>query len=216
MKRILLYLPLLSLFSCTPKITTINSFDILEQGHQLNHEYTTEMGEKMIEKITGKVYNAIVINEDHILGNSYGIKEIKKGDVFLNKAVMPEYDLYYPQTTEQKTGAIAINKQDGTVKILYAGYNLYNLQEPFTFSKTQSYDLFQPYFKQQFIYNGKSGNSIKFTYREFSCNIARPSFTQDLTYDLSEGNTIGFKGMRIDVSKATNVNISYKIIKPFE
>ncbi len=70
-------------------------------------------------------------------------------------------------------------------------------------------------FKHQFIFNGKSNNTLKFTYREFVDDMARPAFFQDLQYDLNESNIIGFKGLRVEVIKASNTNIEYKILSPF-
>lgn len=64
----------------------------------------------------------------------------------------------------------------------------------------------------EFIYNGKSNNTLKFIYREFIKDLARPSFTQDLQYDLEESNIVGFKDMRIEIIKATNSAIDYKIL----
>ncbi|MCP9755827.1 hypothetical protein EGI26_11735 [Lacihabitans sp. CCS-44] len=70
-------------------------------------------------------------------------------------------------------------------------------------------------FKQEFIYNGKVGNSIKFIYREFSDDFARPSFTQDIQYDLNESSVVGFKGLKIDVLSASNTLIKYKVLSYF-
>ena len=53
-------------------------------------------------------------------------------------------------------------------------------------------------------------------YREYVNNMARPSFSQDLQYDLSESNIIGIKGLRIEVLKAGNTKIEYKIVKSFD
>ena len=70
-------------------------------------------------------------------------------------------------------------------------------------------------FQQQLIYEGKAGKEIKISYREFHGDFARPGFTQELSFDLSEGDTIGAKGARIQIIKATNTEIQYKIIKTF-
>jgi hypothetical protein len=47
--------------------------------------------------------------------------------------------------------------------------------------------------------------------------MARPSFTQDIDYELNkDGSTIiGFKGLRIEVIKATNIDITYKVVKDY-
>jgi hypothetical protein len=74
----------------------------------------------------------------------------------------------------------------------------------------------QDCFKKVFIYNGKAGSVIKFSYREFINDMARPAFTQELQYDLSEGKIIGFKGMRIEILNTTNIEIEYKVLSEFK
>jgi len=68
-------------------------------------------------------------------------------------------------------------------------------------------------YSYEFIYNGKSNNTLKFIYREFIKDLARPSFTQELQYNLDESNIVGFKNMRLEVIKATNSEIEYKILQ---
>lgn len=68
-------------------------------------------------------------------------------------------------------------------------------------------------YSYEFIYNGKSNNTLKFIYREFIKDLARPSFTQELQYNLDESNIVGFKNMRLEVVKATNSEIEYKILQ---
>ena len=68
-------------------------------------------------------------------------------------------------------------------------------------------------FKVEFIYNGRTGDEIKFIYREFINDLARPAFTQDLVYDLSADDVIGFKGMRLRVIEASNTSIEYSILE---
>lgn len=72
-------------------------------------------------------------------------------------------------------------------------------------------------FKYQALYQGKVENKIKISFREFKDDMARPAFTQDIEYEL-EGNKptiIGFKGLRIEVKKLTNLNITYSVIKDY-
>ncbi|MAD94765.1 MAG: hypothetical protein CML33_04625 [Rhodobacteraceae bacterium] len=69
---------------------------------------------------------------------------------------------------------------------------------------------------QRFIYNGRIGDTLKFSYREFTVSgYARDAFTQDVQYDLKEGSIIGFKGARVEVIEATNREITYKVIAYF-
>lgn len=71
------------------------------------------------------------------------------------------------------------------------------------------------YFKQEFIFNGRVNNSLKFIYREFRGETARPSFTQEVQYDLNQSNIVGFKDLSIEILNATNQEIEYKVIRPF-
>ncbi len=68
-------------------------------------------------------------------------------------------------------------------------------------------------FKKEFIYNGRVDNYLKFIYREFYDDMARPSFTQEVQYDFNESDVIGFKGLRIKVINASNIEIEYKILE---
>ncbi len=69
-------------------------------------------------------------------------------------------------------------------------------------------------FDRQLIYGGKTGETIKMTYREFSNSMARPAFTQDLQYDLSQSKKIAFQEMRLEVLNATNEQISANVLPP--
>lgn len=70
-------------------------------------------------------------------------------------------------------------------------------------------------FQQTLIYSGRVGDKINIGYREFSNNSARPAFNNDVEYDLSASNIIGYKGASIEVIKADNSSITYKLIKNF-
>lgn len=69
--------------------------------------------------------------------------------------------------------------------------------------------------QQTLIYSGKVGNKIKLSYREFKDSMARQAFTNNAEYDLEESNQIGYKGALIEVIKATNQSITYKVIRNF-
>lgn len=71
------------------------------------------------------------------------------------------------------------------------------------------------FFDQRLIYNGISGATIKFLYREFTDDLNRSSFEQEVVYDLKMGEVIGFKGARFIIHSATNTGVEYSILKPF-
>lgn len=109
-----------------------------------------------------------------------------------------EKDIYVPYI-DSFNGFIT-KDQKGKLKVENATYTNPNCQDCY---------------KKVFIYNGKAGNIVKFSYREFINDMARPAFTQELQYDLSESKIIGFKGLRIEILNTSNIEIEYKVISEF-
>lgn len=70
-------------------------------------------------------------------------------------------------------------------------------------------------FQQTLIYSGRIGDKINIAYREFSNSAARPAFSNNVEYDLSASNEIGYKGAVIEVIKANNSEIIYKVLRSF-
>jgi hypothetical protein len=68
-------------------------------------------------------------------------------------------------------------------------------------------------YKHELIYNGKSKDTIRISYREYINDMARPAFYQDLTYDLLESQEIAFRDLRIEVLEATNSAIKFIVKK---
>lgn len=70
--------------------------------------------------------------------------------------------------------------------------------------------------KKELIYGGLSQKTISISYREFSDGTARPAFTQEIKYDLTDGDVIGFRGARFKIIKASNILLKYKVLKPLD
>lgn len=70
-------------------------------------------------------------------------------------------------------------------------------------------------FQQTLLYSGKVGNKINVGYREFSSNLARPAFNNDVEYDLNQSKQIGYKGALLEVMDANNQSITYKVLRNF-
>lgn len=70
-------------------------------------------------------------------------------------------------------------------------------------------------FQQTLLYNGKVGSKINIGYREFSGDMARSAFSNEVEYDLKESKQIGYKGALLDIIDANNQMIKYKVIKNF-
>jgi len=73
-----------------------------------------------------------------------------------------------------------------------------------------------PSFKRELVYAGVSKGSVSISYREYKDGVARPAFTQDLTYDLADGNEIGYRGARFQIRSANNLGLEYVVLKPLD
>lgn len=71
-------------------------------------------------------------------------------------------------------------------------------------------------FRRELVYAGVSQNTISILYREFKDDMARPAFSQELKYDLSQGRSIGYKGARFEIEKATNISITYRVVRQLD
>jgi uncharacterized protein (UPF0333 family) len=79
--------------------------------------------------------------------------------------------------------------------------------------KNDVYGTVKGTFVQTLTYSGKQGDVIKIYYREESNNYARPSFTQELTYDISSEKIITFRHTKIRVEEATNSEIKFTVLE---
>lgn len=93
---------------------------------------------------------------------------------------------------------------------------LNDIHQGISFKPTISMQSTADSFKRELVYSGVSQNTISILYREFLNDMARPAFSQELKYDLSQGRTIGYKGARFEVIKADNLGITYKVLKALD
>ncbi len=217
MKYASLLLFCFQLFACSTQFILIGPNNISIKNPVTNSTNEVEIGNAVISRDTGYKYKAIKITKKYIIKTGNILRELKEGDMFINDGYTEDYDLY--SNIEGQTYGIAIPKKAGTFK---------------AFTKSESKVIFhrddiavdyeddkltfvpqKNNLKQEFIYNGKVNNAIKFTYREYVNDFARPAFTQDLQYDLNESNIIGFRGLRIEIIEAKNTIIKYKVLSNF-
>jgi len=110
------------------------------------------------------------------------------------------------------------NKQEFTRSLFphYAGMFPLSAPIPYEVSVTETEMENPDDFFVDVLYQGTSKGEVKISYREYSHGLARPAFTQDVSYELEKDGSaaIGFKGMRIKVLKATGQDIQYILEQP--
>ena len=111
----------------------------------------------------------------------------------------------YSQIVENNEG-ICYRKLDYGLKLLPKS----------EYTKKKYADKSSDNFEQNLVYTGREGNILKFSYREFYNDMARASYTMDVTYDLSKDNIIRFKSASLEIIKADNQSITYKLLSGFK
>ena len=154
---------------------------------------------------------------------------MRKHDLY-NGLVLPvqqsegdEY-YYYNITGREYIFGLIINKKSNSIKSFvtnnpdtFFGLNSvrknaekYNIEYEYT--EVYSNDCNTCY-SYEFIYNGKTGNNIKFIYKEYIRDLARSSFFQEVEYDISENKIIKYKNMEIEIIESSPSEVKYKILK---
>ena len=113
-------------------------------------------------------------------------------------------------------GGICISTSDNKMKSFYGkDGGKGSFKQPPNVKHIEIPDPDKPSFNQELIYNGRIQSGVKFLYREFSKDMIRAPFSQEIQYDLAESKNIGFKGARIEIIEATNNYITYIVRKSF-
>ncbi len=204
-------------YNYSPKATTISE-------PPLNTTVTAYVGDNMLQQGRYIEHDAIYVRHDIKVG-PWGGYNVSQGTY--RKVGEDEYSEFYvpggPEAGVVTTSsgimkdtfqAIRVDKRTGKLCCVDKTNDEYCTAqahyERTTFAATS-----QEGFQQTLIYSGKVGEKINIGYREFSSNLARPAFNNDVEYDLSESNIIGYKEARIEVLEATNEHIKYKVIQHF-
>ncbi|WP_298899938.1 hypothetical protein [uncultured Psychroserpens sp.] len=220
MNRLLFLIVTITFVSCGVTKRAVVPENLTTYSPELNNISNSEIGITLVSKEIGQNYNAIEITKEFKTKPGNLVKTIKVGDIFVNDHYTEKYDLY--SNTADLTFGIAIPKNGNDNPLVYltsfsgTGLSYKNTKKTIEYKKTSVPVKQKNYFKQEFIYNGRVGNGLKFIYREYVEDYARPAFTQDLQYDLSESKIIGFRGLRIEVLNATNTEIKYKVLNHFD
>lgn len=221
---------------------TKKSGKVIVHTPELNTINTREVGENLYEKINKIFHNTFNVRLMNSVNGT--VESIYIANAFVNESVGAKSIVYNNKLMEwngkkAKCGTIIApsafykdeNGRNITICIIDELNNgvftasAYDIRDKtFPLTQTTKYTLKhksptfdKDSFKYLVLYQGKIDNKIKISFMEFVDDMARPAFTQDIEYELNkEGNTIiGFKGLRIEVLKATNMNITYKVIKDY-
>ncbi len=180
---------------------------------ELNKTATAEVGQNMYEKFYARTVTTKFVN---FQGKQYKFAKVDDAECALHNGNDSLLDYNCNGYFTHKRGSF-INR----------GKDKNKLEEPIKYEvveKREYYPAGRDSFKYNVLYQGKVDSKIKIAYQEFYLDRAtnlfmiRPAFEQIIDYELAkEGTTtIGFKGLRIEVLKATNMDITYKVIRDYD
>ena len=212
---------------CASTETLTPTVDIIDHPI-LNQVNNAELGDTIVEKGRISTYEGIVLKSNVGWGDGWLLKKftIMQGKL---KALQRDkkYTYYFSDkmtaydgllgTSPYSGGGICIRNTDPNdiEGFVLSGYCQFSLDQKPNVQVTKIADTDTPGFRQELIYDGRSGDTVRFLYRELSSDLMRPSFSQEVQYDLKVDTMIGFKGTRIEIIEATNTHLQYRVISSF-
>jgi hypothetical protein len=187
----------------------------------LNSVNISQVGDEMLRQGKYKEHEALYVKTETSAGWAYTLYP----GYYLKQGEDETSSYYFPGGGDDagrvEKAALAdpwrsvMAKKDRAILCVVTVFNFASCGNESDFEFTKKPLLTKDSFQQTLIYSGKVGSKINIGYREFSGNIARPAFHNDVEYDLSESSVIGYKGAQIEVLEATNQHIKYRVIRNF-
>jgi len=210
--------------SCGPRTESVRGRLEYINFPSLNSIQTSNIGSTLLSKAKVETIEGFRLNSP--VTGTFGLFWCKfnVGEYCLRQHTA-SHNIYYPTNPHlvvYKDGSFdggvgfSVRKKDGKMSGWTIGGVNITLDQAPDITKKMVTIVNETNFKQELVYNGKSGNIARFLYREYSGNMARPAFTQELTYDLSESKVIGFREVRLQVLGTSNTSIKYKVISGFD
>lgn len=182
---------------------------------------TAYVGDALLKQGSYTEHDAIYIPEDQQISWAYKVLRgyyLKQGDdeatEFFKPAPGSDGGGVDKTTFADPWESVQAYKHEEKLCIVTV-FNVQACKDGADFSRQKKPVLRGDSFQQTLIYSGKIGNKINIGYREFSGNMARPAFNNDVEYDLGASNTIGYKGAKLEILEATNEFIKYRVIRNF-
>jgi len=227
LKVVILVAVALCVTGCASTQSVVARTDIINRP-PLNEVSRAELGDTIVEKGKLTTYDGLVLKNEITWGDGFLLKKFTVSPGRLRARQQDaKYTYFYSDkmtvydailgTAPYPGGGVCIKTADPTyVRGFFQSGKCTNSFKPSPeVERTRVVDVDAPNFRQELIYNGRSGETVKFLYREFSGDYARPPFSQDVQYDLKDGMMIGFKGVRIEIVEASNTRLSYRVLSSF-
>ena len=223
MKSLFLFLPFI-FAGCTSTSYNYQADQINISEPALGSVQSVGVGETMLRQGKYSEHEAIRVTKtvDYgFLGTTHSINTgtfLKVGEDAKNEyfGVWSSQDSgsFFVGFLQDQVESIQLPKNNNDIcLVLYTGTR--TCTDDSSFQRYEQSVLTEDSFQQTLIYSGKVGDKINIGYREFSNSAARPAFNNDVEYDLSESQLIGYRGAELEILEATNTYIRYRVNRNF-
>jgi len=186
---------------------------------ELNETKTAYLGDKLLTQATGYYGNSLK------LGNASGVYSVIKAGVYCK--LLSSSERYWSNDSQAVShknlygqiinfsSFVTYDQESNEVCPGSQGSGCYSSSEISSRHTEKDFCSDPNSFQRIIEYNGKTGNILNFTYREFSDDMARQAYTTDFKMDLSDGDTISYKGAVLKITEADNNQITYSVSRNF-
>lgn len=175
---------------------------------------------------TVNVGEVMVSEYDYLAQEQATLLQAAKGSAWLGRSALPtgsrlqkmehNGDTYYcPMMMGYGTGCLVDTNSDMSFDKAYT-INAYGTPvngdkiDPIPYKKSSG--VVQSGFKYELIYHGIEESVVNISYREYSQDLARPAFQQELNYTLQSANTtVNFRDIEMTIHQASNNTIDYTV-----
>jgi hypothetical protein len=196
----------------------------------VNEMATAELGSPILEKGKYRVADSIILststgwNETPLLGPRVVIPQ----GVMIARLRDAKYTYYYSSRTIAHDPIIGIDlpyanaaalrvgneRTDDVIGVSMPSGTTHALDVVPDLERTRVTVLDATGYRRQLIYGGRSGDTLRFQYRE-TAGPQQPQANQDFEWNLNDGNVVAFRGVRIEVMDAANARLKYRILSSF-
>jgi hypothetical protein len=191
---------------------------------KVNQIQIRDRGETLIERVERISLDSIRLTSDwSVSSDSSGSRRVIKSGVMKPLGINNEnQELFAP--SEIYAGSTQANGIQGSSNPASKVFisrgrlcwnNTSNCAPHTIWERAQYTDDAPPIFQQQLMFNGRTGNYLKFIYVENDGPAERDQYVERVQLDVRESNVLDIRGARIKVLKATDRHINYQLIANF-
>ena len=232
-KMLLLPVSLAILLGCAPPITLaapskIKSEHVIQKNYELSKPNSAFIGNPMIKVkdylVVKRESPAMVASQNCTISGGPVQIQINQGEPLRIAGEMfkdgkrltvldaPNMNMQITVDEDGKPFKDVINDPRGMRIVMVYNFKASPPDVLFSRNISESIEKTAGYQNFEIIYSGKTDKSMNLIYREFTPDdIARPAFTQNLTYE-ADAKSIRFKNIQIELISITNEKIEFKVI----